>query len=166
MKERSAASVRAGRWPWAAPIGFLNDLKQSNGANIKPDPTTGPLVRETFTLFATGIYSKTQVFKIITEKGLRTKRGQKLTAQTFDAMLHKPIYAGWVYSSEVPERVRGLHDPIISQEIFEAAQRVLSGRKMPSISSETLCEVRNLWNSAHGRDEQRQAEALRELLVP
>ena len=132
MKERSAASVRAGRWPWAAPIGFLNDLRQSNGANIKPDPTIGPLVREAFSLFATGIYSKIQVLKIITEKGLRTKRGQKLTAQTFDAMLRKPIYAGWVYSSEVPERVRGLHDPIISQEIFEAVQRVLSGRKMAS----------------------------------
>ena len=29
MKERSAASVRAGRWPWAAPIGYVNDLKQA-----------------------------------------------------------------------------------------------------------------------------------------
>jgi DNA invertase Pin-like site-specific DNA recombinase len=28
MKERSAASVRAGRWPWAAPIGYVNDPKQ------------------------------------------------------------------------------------------------------------------------------------------
>jgi len=132
MKERSAASVRAGRWPWAAPIGFLNDLKQNNGPNIRPDPTTAPLVREAFELFATGGYTKIQVLKIITDKGLRTKRGQKLTAQTFDAMLRKPIYAGWVYSSEVPERVNGLHDPIVTQEVFETVQRVLSGRKLLS----------------------------------
>jgi site-specific DNA recombinase len=130
MKERSAASVRAGRWPWAAPIGFLNDLKQKSGANIKPDPTTAPLVRDAFELFATGGYTKIQVLKMITDKGLRTKRGQKLTAQTFDAMLRKRIYAGWVYSSEVPEGVKGLHEPIVGQEIFDTVQRVLAGRKL------------------------------------
>jgi site-specific DNA recombinase len=130
MRERSAASVRAGRWPWAAPIGFLNDLKQNNGANIKPDPLSASLVREAFELYATGGYTKIQVLKIITDKGLKTKRGQKLTAQTFDAMLRKPIYAGWVHSSGVPERVKGLHEPIISEELFETVQRVLSGRKL------------------------------------
>jgi site-specific DNA recombinase len=130
MKERSAASVRAGRWPWAAPVGFLNDLKQNNGANIKPDPPTASLVREAFELYATGGYTKIQVLKFISDKGLRTKRGQKLSAQTLDAMLRKPIYAGWVYSSGVPARVKGLHDPIVSQEIFETVQRVLSGRQL------------------------------------
>jgi site-specific DNA recombinase len=132
MKERSAASVRAGRWPWAAPIGFLNDLEQNNGANIKPDPTTAALVREAFELFATGGFGKMQVLKIINDKGLRTKRERMLTAQTFDAMLRKPIYAGWVYSSAVPTLVKGLHDPIVTQDVFEAVQRVLSGRKLAS----------------------------------
>ncbi len=81
-------------------------------------------------LYATGGYTKIQVLKIITDKGLRTKRGQTLTAQTFDAMLRKPIYAGWVYSSGVPERVKGLHDSIVSEELFETVQRVLSGRRL------------------------------------
>jgi site-specific DNA recombinase len=132
MKERSAASVRAGRWPWAAPIGYVNDLKQGNGANIKPDPSTAPLVREAFELYATGSHTKIQVLKIITNKGLKTKRGQKLTAQTFDALLRKPIYAGWVYSSSVAAPVQGLHAPIVCQELFDTVQRVLSGRKLSS----------------------------------
>jgi hypothetical protein len=71
-------------------------------------------VREAFELFATGGYTKIQVLKIITDKGLKTKRGQQLTAQTFDAILRKPIYAGWVYSSSVPVLVKGLHDPIVN----------------------------------------------------
>ena len=132
MKDRSAASVRAGRWPWAAPLGYVNDLKQSNGANIKPDPSSAPLVREAFELYATGQYTKIQVLKIITDKGLRTRRGQNLTAQTFDALLTKPIYAGWVYSSSVPQPVKGLHTPVVSQELFDTVQRVLSGRKLSS----------------------------------
>jgi len=132
MKERSAASVRAGRWPWAAPIGYLNDLKQSNGANIKPDPATAPLIREAFELYAIGQYTKTQVLKIVAEKGLTTKRGQSLTAQTFDALLRKSIYAGWVYSSSVAAPIKGLHAPIVSQELFDSVQRVLSGRSLSS----------------------------------
>ena len=132
MKDRSAASVRAGRWPWAAPLGYVNDLKLGNGANIRPDSASALLVREAFELYATGQYTKIQVLKIITDKGLKTKRGQKLAAQTFDALLRKPIYAGWVYSSSVPEPVKGLHAPIVSQELYDAVQRVLSGRKLSS----------------------------------
>ena len=132
MKDRSAASVRAGRWPWAAPLGYVNDLKVSNAANIRPDPSSAPLVREAFELYATGQYTKIQVLKIVTNKGLKTKRGQKLTAQTFDALLRKPIYAGWVYSSSVPEPVKGLHAPIVSQELFDDVQGVLCGRKLSS----------------------------------
>lgn len=132
MKERSAASVRAGRWPWAAPVGYVNDLKQGNGANIKPDPLAAPLVREAFELYATGNHTKVQVLKIITDKGLKTKRGLELAPQTFDALLRKPIYAGWVYSSSVAAPVRGLHVPIVSQDLFDAVQSVLSGRKLSS----------------------------------
>jgi hypothetical protein len=29
MKDRSAARVHAGRWPWAAPLGYVNDLALS-----------------------------------------------------------------------------------------------------------------------------------------
>ena len=123
MKDRSAASVRAGRWPWAAPIGYFNDLKQSGGANIKPEcPATAPLIREAFELYATGEHTKIQVLKIVTEKGLKTKRGQSLTAQTFDALLRKPIYARWVYSSSVAVPIKGLHTPIVSQELFDACR--------------------------------------------
>src|SRR5271169_4737949 len=132
MKERSAASVCAGRWPWAAPLGYVNDLKLGNGANITPDPSSAPLVREAFELYATGQFTKIQILKIITDKGLKTRRGQKLTAQTFDALLRKRIYAGWVYSSSVPEPVKGLHVPIVSQELFDDVQRMLSGRKLSS----------------------------------
>jgi len=132
MRDRSAASVRSGRWPWSAPIGFLNDLKQPGGANIKPDPVTAPLIREAFTMYATGNHTKIQVLKHVTDKGLRTKRGRKLTPQTFDELLKKRVYCGWVTSKSLAEPVRGLHTPIVSQEIFDTVQRVLSGRKLSS----------------------------------
>jgi site-specific DNA recombinase len=85
-------------------------------------------LREAFEFYATGEYTKIQVLKMITDKGLKTKRGRELTAQTFDALLRKPIYTGWVYSSSVAAPVKGLHAPVVSQELFDTVQRVLSGR--------------------------------------
>lgn len=79
MKDQSAAGVHAGHWPWAAPLGYVNDLALSNGANIKPDPSGAPQVCEAFQLYATGHYIKIQVLRIVTDKGLKTKRGQRLT---------------------------------------------------------------------------------------
>ena len=70
--------------------------------------------------------------RIVTDKGLKTKRGQRLTAQTFDALLRKPIYAGWFTRRVVPEPVKGWHAPIVSQELFDDVQRMLSGRKLSS----------------------------------
>jgi DNA invertase Pin-like site-specific DNA recombinase len=174
MKERSAASVRAGRWPWAAPIGYLNDLKQSNGANIKPDPVTAPFIHEAFELYATGRQTKIQVLTIITGKGLKTKRGQNLTPQTFDALLRKPIYAGWVYSSSVAAPVKGpasanresrvVRHSAASALWTQPVERTETTAQ-PSIPTEALREVWHLWNAAYRRNEQRQAQTLRELLV-
>jgi len=69
-------------------------------------------------------YTETQVLKIITDKGLRTKRRRELSAQTFDATLRKPIFAGWMYSSNVPVLVKSLHQPFVTQEIIEAVQHL------------------------------------------
>ncbi len=137
-------------------------------------PASAPLVHEAFQLYATGAYTKIQGLKIVTDKGLKTKRGRELSAQTFDAMLRKPIYSGWVYSSNVPELVKGKHQPIVTQEMFETVQRLLSGRKVLSAPKRKHipafplrhCEVRHMWNSPHRRNEQRKAEILCQLLVP
>jgi hypothetical protein len=41
-------------------------------------------------------------------------------------MLRNPLYAGWVKSGDL--LVRGIHPPIVNQELFDAVQDVLAGR--------------------------------------
>jgi site-specific DNA recombinase len=130
MQVRTRQSVAAGRFPWRAPLGYLN-IGGKDGANIRPDQERAPKIRRAFELMATGGHRKTEVLRIVTDEGLVTARGNPLTQQTFQAILRNPIYAGWVTlkNDESLEPVRGLHEPIITQELFDRVQAILDGRK-------------------------------------
>ena len=134
MQGRTRQAVAAGRFPWRAPLGYVN-VGGKDAANIKPDPERAPHVRRAFELMATGQYTKSAVLKIVTDEGLTTARGKPLSAQTFQAILRNQLYAGWVTlpSDENFEPVRGLHEPIISQKTFDRVQAILDGRT-PSAS--------------------------------
>ena len=131
-------------------------------------------MREAFELYATGKYTKIQVLKIITEKGLKTKRGRELTPQTFDALLRKPhlcglgVLVGCGYTSDGltrPSREsRAIRHRAASVVWAKAVERA-EAEAQPSVPVETLREVWCLWNAADWWNEQRQAEALRQLLV-
>jgi DNA invertase Pin-like site-specific DNA recombinase len=144
MKDRMRASASAGRFPWRAPIGYMN-IGGKTGANIKPDARIAPLIARAFELMATGKYKKIEVLKIVTDEGLktpmrqtqkgRTTGGKPLTPQTFQAVLRNPLYAGWITLPSDPtfEPVKGLHEALVTQELFDRVQDVLDGRR-PSVA--------------------------------
>ena len=63
--------------------------------------------------------------------GLRTRKGNKITSQTFQELLRKPIYAGLIY---VPkwgiEGVKTHFEPLVTLELFDRVQDVLEGRAL------------------------------------
>jgi site-specific DNA recombinase len=133
MRDRTFQSASAGRFPWPAPIGYVNTGGKS-GANIVPDEGRAPLIRKAFELMATARYKKSEVLNILTDDGLRTRGGKPLTKQTLQAVLKNSLYAGWVTMRSRPdfEPVPGLHDAIVTQDAFDRVQAILDGRK-PSI---------------------------------
>ncbi len=129
MKERTYSNVLAGRWPWLAPPGY-NNLQSKAGANIAPDAEQEPLLRRCFELMSQGIYGQTDVLRMMTEAGLRDRKGRPFTKQYLNRILRSPVYAGWVCPPSMPNvKVKGLHRPIVSQELFDAVQRVLDGKR-------------------------------------
>jgi DNA invertase Pin-like site-specific DNA recombinase len=135
MQDRMRASVAAGRFPWPAPIGYRNS-KAKTGPNIVPDPARAPLIRKAFELIGSGLHTKAEVLRIVTEMGLRTTRNNSpLPPQTFVEMLKKPVYCGWVCPPSLRDlRVKGLHESLVSEELFNRVQDVLNGKR-PTVAA-------------------------------
>jgi site-specific DNA recombinase len=124
------AAIAAGRWPFKAPLGYLNSVGSRTGPSLILDPERAPFVIKAFELYATGQHTKQQVLKTATDLGLTTAKGQKVSMQTFQQMLTKPVYAGWISVKEWNENQLGDFQPLISQEVFDKVQAVLRGRRM------------------------------------
>ena len=126
-KLRMKAVVNEGRFPWPAPIGYLNVNK-----HLVVDPENGPLVQKAYELMASGRYAtQGEVLKAITALGLRTKKGRSVTKQTFARILQNQIYLGWVVSGDL--RVRGTHEPLIPESLFEQVQQRINGKSVPHV---------------------------------
>jgi DNA invertase Pin-like site-specific DNA recombinase len=129
--ERTPAGMRAalelGRWTFRAPLGYLNAPKWSDKTLI-PDPERASLVKRAFEEFATGRDTKQEVLALVTDLGLRTRRGLVLNPQSFALILRNPLYIGTIQSPETGISCRGKFDPLISEETFYRVQALLDGR--------------------------------------
>jgi site-specific DNA recombinase len=119
---RMSEAVRAGRFPWPAPIGYLN----TGGGVLKVDPDRAPMVRRAFELAAQGSHATDAIRRTLGALGLRTKRGLEIPRQTFLSMLRNELYAGWICSSGL--RVAGKHEAIITEKLYADVQRALDGK--------------------------------------
>jgi site-specific DNA recombinase len=124
-KYRMEALVKTGRFLWPAPLGYLNVDKKLVG-----DPERAPLVRKAFELMSSGSCpTGDAVLKMVTGMGLRTKKGRAVKKQTFARMLSNELYAGGIVSKDV--RVKGVHDPIVPEHLFQTVQDKLNGKSSP-----------------------------------
>jgi len=130
MRDRSRAAVLAGRFPWPAPLGYLNHSKSGSGANLVPDPERASLISKAFELMATGYRTKVEILASITDAGLRTRKGKRVSTQTFEKILKNTMYCGFISASWLDAPVKGKHEPIISEELFRTVQTVLAGRAL------------------------------------
>jgi site-specific DNA recombinase len=132
-REKVIAGMRAaaerGRWPWGAPIGYVQ-VRAQRGHTLMADPERAELVRHAFELYATGLYGKNAVLEMVTRKGLRTRRGRPLSPQTFFKTLTNPVYAGRISIPAWGIEVPGCFDPLIDEDTFLRVQALLAGRRV------------------------------------
>lgn len=118
-------SWKSGRWTGTAPVGYRND-RDDIDKPILIKSHLAPLVVEAFELYATGVYEKQELRKIMAKKGLKLSKSQ------FPNMLSNYVYCGKVfvpqYKGEAAEVVQGIHEGIISEALFEKVQAILKGK--------------------------------------
>jgi DNA invertase Pin-like site-specific DNA recombinase len=124
-KHRMSVGVKAGRWLWKAPLGYLNVNKK-----ILIDGQRAPLVRKAFELIGNGEYATTDaVLRLLTSMGLNMREGRPVTPQTFHNMIRNPFYCGYVVSNGI--KIKGSHDALVSEELFETVGERLNGKSTP-----------------------------------
>jgi hypothetical protein len=126
------AGREAGRWLWVAPLGYLNDTATKR---VVLDPERAPLVTKAFELLREGT-SIGDVMRQITALGLRTRKGRMIPKQTFSRLVRNPFYAGWIVNGDT--QVRGAHDALVSDEMFEQVQARLKGHAPHDIEGDTF----------------------------
>ncbi|HEX2838949.1 MAG TPA: recombinase family protein [Phycisphaerales bacterium] len=115
-----------GIWPAFTPIGYLNDRATRT---IGIDPVRGPMVQELFRLYATGLYTLDQLTQVARTQNLLTRAGDPLSRTQIHKMLTNTLYCGILkWKDEVHE---GRHEPLVSAELFDQVEHVISGKSKP-----------------------------------
>ena len=116
-----------GRWLGRAPKGYKNKRDVQNKPILAPDEKYAPLVRWAFEQLAVGVLDIETVRRQVNEKGLPVSRSQ------FWNLVHNMVYCGRVeiaaYKDERAHYVKGIHEPLVSEALFDDVQDILSGRK-------------------------------------
>ena len=113
-----------GRWLHRAPLGYRN--VQEGGTKTLAFDEAAPLLKQVFEMIASGEYSSEQVRTLITAAGLRNKKGQKLTKQTFSFRVKNPVYAGLLVHKG--KTYKASFPALVSEELWQKAQDCLRGK--------------------------------------
>jgi site-specific DNA recombinase len=117
------AKVRRGEFPHMAPIGYLNDPRLKR---IIIDQERAPLVKETFERYASGKETFDTLRAWLASKGIRSASGKIAGRNFISKVLSNPIYYGhFKHGGEVHE---GIHEPIISKQLFDEVQTLVNRR--------------------------------------
>ena len=118
---------KEGRYMGLAPIGYINKTDEAGRKYIAIQEPLAGVIRWAFEEIAKGIYNTEQVFKVAREKGFSS------TKSLFWFAIRNPVYCGKIfipkYKDDESRFVKGQHQPLIEEDLFNQVQDVLDGRK-------------------------------------
>lgn len=117
---------KEGRWMATAPKGYKNGRTENDRKIIVPDDDAKH-VKWIFEEIAKGIHPAQVIWRMAKERGFDCSKNNCWS------LIRNPVYCGKIVICKNDEEeafvVQGIHEPIISEELFEQVQDILSGRK-------------------------------------
>ncbi len=128
-KERTEAGMKKaienGRWVWKPPLGYCMAQDQFGRSILKPDENA-EIVREAFAMASKGVYTQKDICRHLRRKT------NSLYEQRLNRILRNWLYAGYIVSKKwLQEPVKGVHEPLVSEEVFYRVQKILRGKSQP-----------------------------------
>lgn len=118
---------KMGRWPAKAPIGYMNQVSSDGRKIVILKQPEADYIRWSFEEYSKGRVTISHVRRMANLKGLRCGRNN------FWKALHNPFYCGLITvpatKTEEAEFVEGIHEPLISEQLFKKVQCLLASRR-------------------------------------
>ncbi|WP_114940812.1 recombinase family protein [Mucilaginibacter endophyticus] len=125
---------KLGRWPGRAPVGYTNLIGTDGRGFVAPKQPEANQIKRAFEEFARGTFSISEVRKMLMLDGLQCSRNN------FWKLLRNPFYCGIITvppnAKEELQLVKGIHEPLISEQLFYDVQIILKGRHHPKVLKE------------------------------
>ncbi len=117
---------RDGRWMGPAPKGYKNLFAEGSKKIIVPNEEA-PIIKWAFEELLKDNCNSDDVRKALNEKGI------KCSKNNFLYLIRNKVYCGKIqipaYKDEEAMVVKGIHEPLVSEELFNDVQDVINGRR-------------------------------------
>lgn len=124
LRNRAEKGYKLGK----APVGYLNGKDEHNHGIIIPDPDKKDHIKRCYELYATGLFSYNRVGQELAKYGFVDSKGKAYSQKRIQDILKSPVYIGKVTHGE--DIFDGIHEPIISNELFYRVQLLLKGSEI------------------------------------
>ena len=111
-------------------MGYLNSRDEQGHGIIIPDPTKKHHIVRCFELYATGLFSYDRISKELAKYGFVDSKSKPYTIKRIQDIIKNPVYVGKVTHGD--DIFEGVHEPIISEELFYRVQLMLKGSDIKS----------------------------------
>ena len=122
--------IEDGIFPWKPPLGYRRG-ERSGAKKTSPDQPDYPtftILQKGWVEFSTGKYTKAEILRLLTARGLRTRTGKPLANQTVDNIFSDIFYAGVIRDPWSKDEYVGKHLPMVNRSTYDAVQHIIRGR--------------------------------------
>lgn len=127
VKRGLRTRVEMGLWPGVAPLGYLNQKHMDKKCQVIVDPVRAPVIKRMFERVAYEFYSGRKLYNWLRhELNFYTRGNKPLTLSGIYRILDNQFYHGvFEHPRGSGNWYQGKHTPLITQELFEKAQKQL-----------------------------------------
>lgn len=132
VKRGLRTRVEMGLWPGMAPLGYLNQKLMDKKCRIAIDHERAPVVKQMFEKVAYEQWSGRKVYNWLRfYLNFHTRGNRPLTLSGVYRMLQMPIYYGpFEYPKKSGQWYQGVHEPILTEELFKKVHEQLKRDKI------------------------------------
>ncbi len=137
VKRGLRARCEMGLWPCTAPTGYLNSKNVDRRCHVEKDAQRTTMVRKMFEKVAYEKYSGRQLYQWLRDRNFKTKSGKHMTLSNVYILLRNTFYYGmFEYPKKSNQWFKGIHEPIITKELFDMVQENIANHVISKTDKE------------------------------